>query len=627
MRFIDSPLKDRPVLNINLLYPVITLILMLKLLYFQFESGLNKSFLLSFENLSMVISSLLFIFIVAAISVLVLKGRKAVILFFILDVLISVLLLTDINYIRYYYKPLSLFLIYNFDLEFFGAVNESIYRLFKPTDFLYFADVPFILAAIFIFPKSASQSKQLGRLRKRTAIILMSSLILLFSTASISNESKDTTPETANYTAKSAGVLAYHMEDLYAFFTQRVLPLNRLTPEEEKRLDTFIDSKKNAAASSKLRGVSAGKNLIMIQVEALQNFVVGMKVNGREVTPNLNKLASQSYYFSNFFYQVAGGNTSDAEFLSNTSMYPLKEGSVYYTYDRNTFLSLPALLNQNGYTANSFHAFNAHFWNRDNMHRNLGFDRFYSKNDFVLDEFAGWKGDALSDRSFFRQSLEKLDKKKPFYAFMITLSTHFPFNHFADYPFDTGMSKGSYISNYLKAANYFDTSLGQFLKGLEDKGLSEDTMIVLYGDHSAVPKYMSSQLFDLLGKKYSDPLWTQLQKVPLIIRLPGQSEGKTITTTSGEIDIYPTVANLLGYTPFTIGKDILNTSRGYAILRDGTVITDDYMYLASTGKLYSTGDFKELELEGRKEEIMKLQKELDISDLIIAKDVFATRQP
>ncbi|WDC83692.1 hypothetical protein PL321_14080 [Caloramator sp. mosi_1] len=84
-----------------------------------------------------------------------------------------------------------------------------------------------------------------------------------------------------------------------------------------------------------------GKNLIVVQLEAFQGFLLNKKIDGIEITPNLNKLAKESLVFDNCFYQTAYGGTSDAEFLMNNSLLPIREGAVYYQYAGNNYEALP----------------------------------------------------------------------------------------------------------------------------------------------------------------------------------------------------------------------------------------------------------------------------------------------
>lgn len=604
----------------------IGLALFLKIIYFQFETGLSHTDNGTYENFSMLLCSILFILVFAALSNLIFKGKTALFTFFIIEMLLSILLLADVNSMRYYYKPLSIFLLYDVDFKFFSAVSNAVNTIYKPTDIIFFADSIFILAAILLIRKNIVKISL--SFRKNTAIVLIVSLVLLFSTASVTSQSKDVTPNSLNYTARNAGILYSHLENLYTFFTKKMLPHKHLDNNEAKALYSFIEEKKSNTSVNELSGICKGKNLIVLQVEALQNFVIGLKVNGKEITPNLNKFASGSYYFNNMYYQVSWGNTSDAEFLSNSSMYPYRDAAVFYAYYKNKFPSLPELLKQNGYDTSSFHPFDPHFWNRDAMHKNLGFNRFYSEGDYKMDDFAGWEGNALSDKAFFKQSLNKIGGKHPFYSFLITLSSHFPFIWFQDnYKLDTGLPQDSFLNNYLKAINYTDACIGQFMKDLESRRLLDNTVVVIYGDHSAIPKYKSTELMELLRKEYSEQQWTQLQKIPCIIHIPGQKEGKAISSACGQVDIYPTIANILGFKPFTIGKDLFNTTEHYAVLQDYSVITDNYIYLSPLGKVFNASDYHELSMDKYKDEINKLQHEVDISDIIVTKNAFRNGLP
>ena len=85
-----------------------------------------------------------------------------------------------------------------------------------------------------------------------------------------------------------------------------------------------------------------------MSLESLQTFLIGATVNGQEVTPFLNQFTKESYYFDNFFHQTKQ-KTSDAEFLVDTSMYPLDRGAVFFTHGNNEYTATPEILRQQGY--------------------------------------------------------------------------------------------------------------------------------------------------------------------------------------------------------------------------------------------------------------------------------------
>jgi phosphoglycerol transferase MdoB-like AlkP superfamily enzyme len=544
--------------------------------------------------------------------------KNAFLALFYLDLFISILLLIDITYMRYYGHSISFFLIYNIDFKFFSAVSDAITKLYEATDAVIFLDLP-ILAAIRFSTRKKSRFLHDAR-HQASLALLVTTLVLLVTLTFFIIQNYRSLPLMDNYAAKNLGVLNAHMDDFFQFVVHNPLAKEKLNDEEKLILAEFIKARKQRIPSSFYLGDYAGKNLLFVQVEALQNFVINQTVNRQEITPNLNKFIEGSYYFDNIYMQVAGGNTSDAEFLSNTAMYPIKTGSGYYTYADNTYASLPMTLKAQGYTTSAYHAFKPHFWNRDNMYTALGFDRFYSESDYTRDDFAGWDGHVLSDSTFFRQSVDFLSRKSPFYGFFVSVTSHFPFSAFNNYAFDTGVYNDSFLGNYLKAIHYEDQCLGELFQKLSDDGLLENTIVVVYGDHIAVPKYKSSELLRFLGKADNDYEWTKLQQVPVIMHLPGQKEGQRLDVTGGEIDIMPTIANLMDIRPFMLGQDLLNTDRGFALLRDGSVITDTYLYHAGSGMVYDTKTGSPLNLENYRQSIENYQKDLAVSDIIIRRN-------
>ena len=113
-------------------------------------------------------------------------------------------------------------------------------------------------------------------------------------------------------------------------------------------------------------------NIIGIHAESIQNFVIGLKINGQEVTPNLNKLAKEGLYFNNFYTQVSVGTSSDTEFTLATSLMPSNSGTAFGNYFDKTYIAMPQLLKDKGYYTFAMHGNNADYWNRRVMHKTLG---------------------------------------------------------------------------------------------------------------------------------------------------------------------------------------------------------------------------------------------------------------
>lgn len=601
------------------LFAIFTLI---KCLYFQFSTRLNKPPYLSLENIVMLICTISVLLILISLT-LSLFNKKRLIAIFVLDLLLTTLLVVDTNFFRYYYNLITIPVFFQLNPRMISSVDQSIASLFQLKDIIYIVDIPFMLLALLKLQKNGITSIHFPKRLAKTVGIFLVSLITIISFSSASNIT--TFAYSNNYSAKSLGVLYSHYYNTKLFIKNSLLEDSDAVEEQKKQVADFFEKRKeNTHKNTKLKGIAKGKNLIVVQMEAMQQFVIDKKINGEEITPNLNKLIKDSLYFNNVYYQVSGGNTSDAEFSSNNSLYPLSEGSVYHRYPQNTYHSMASILKQKGYNTYALHAFNKTFWNREEMYKAEQFDTFFSSQDFVKDDFAGWDGTALSDKSFFRQSLEKIDTSKPFYSFYVTLSSHHPFTYFENYDFNVGEFEGTYIGNYLKAAHYADSCIGEYIESLKANGLYDNSLLVFYGDHSAVPKIENEGLMQFLGIEYNDLDWAKLQRIPLIIHYPGQQNGELITTTGGQIDIMPTIANLMDFdAPYALGKDLVNTQENYVVLRNGSIITDRYIYFNDTRELYDYKSGIPLNIDLYISELQSLINELDISDCIISNNMFA----
>ncbi|NMB32857.1 MAG: LTA synthase family protein [Clostridium sp.] len=598
--------------------------ILFKCMYFQFSTKLNTRPYLSSVNITMILSSFAVVLMLSSLIAFIFNKHRFIALF-VFNLLLTILLMADTNFFRYYYNLLTVPVFFQMDVKLLSSVDQSIMSLFLLKDIVYIIDIPFMLAGLILLHKN-TEKLYFKKRALRSVCLFLVGLISFMSIVSTTNV--NSLAYSSNYSAKSLGVFYSHYHNTKLFVKESILEDSTLTQEDQDRINEFYKNKAANSTRNKLNGISKDTNLIIVQMEAIQHFVINRKIGGKEITPNLNKFAKECLYFDNIYYQVSGGNTSDAEFLCNTSMYPTKEGSIYHRFPENKYPSLPATLKEEGYNAFSFHAFEKYFWNREEMHANLKFDRFYSSEDFIMDDFAGWDGQALSDSSFFKQYLGILDTSKPFYSFLVTLSSHHPFKYFEDYDFPVGEFEGTFVGNYLKSANYLDKCIGEFISELKETGLYDNSLLVFYGDHSAVPKVDSKELMQLLDIEYNNTDWIKLQKIPLMMRYPKQTKPEVINTIGGQIDILPTIANLMDLdTPFAFGKDLLNTNKSYAILRNGSVVTEDFIYLSDMKEVYDYSDGSLLDLNVYKNKITQYLNELSICDIIVNKDAFRYMTP
>ncbi|MED2584737.1 LTA synthase family protein, partial [Bacillus thuringiensis] len=335
----------------------------------------------------------------------------------------------------------------------------------------------------------------------------------------------------------------------------------------------------------------------------------------------------ESYYFDNFFHQTGQGKTSDSEFLIDTSLYPLNRGAVFFTHGNNDYTATPEILRQQGYFTSVFHANNATFWNRNIMYSALGYDRYYNELDYKItpETNLNW---GLKDIEYFDQSVDILKTvNQPFYARFLTLTNHYPFTYDEDTKFIEPYNSGNGVfDRYFVTARYLDESIKKFIERLKAEGLYDDSIIVLYGDHYGISEKHNRAMAQFLEKEQITEFDTlNLQRTPLYIHIPGQTEGQTISKPTGQIDMKPTILNLLGVdstNDIRFGHDMFSDEyTGFVVLRDGSFVTDKYAYKNNTFYDRITGEIVDLPKKEAQALIKRAQNELRMSDKIIEGDL------
>lgn len=537
-----------------------------------------------------------------------------------LDVIISLMLMADLMYYRYFKDVITVAAVKNVKL--LGGVSSSVGSLFSLKDLLYLVDVIILIPFVKKYKNKENIKKKplLSKFAAFSVMFIVGVTINAKSVYAVSKEQPTLLSSMSNriYLTKLIGNLNFHAIDAYNYLSTKVKNSKNLSSQEEQEIKSFLENNNNSSGTY-LKGAGEGKNLIVIQVEALQQFVINKKVNGQEITPNLNKWLNRSLYFDNYFYQVAGGNTSDAEFMSNNSLYPAQSGAAYYSYSGNQYDSLAKQLKDKEYYTAALHGYNEGFWNRNVMYKSEKFDDFYGEHSFNANETVGL---GLSDKSFLEQSVDKLKSfQQPYYSFLITLSSHFPYDDVEGYgSFNVGEYENTLLGNYLKGIHYTDEQLGMFLDKLDKEGITQNSIIVLYGDHFGIPRDNIEELYKFENmSNVNDLQWFQYQKVPLIIHFPEDANKGVNHTYSGQMDLYPTLANLFNLPKqYMFGKDILNSDNGKVVFRNGSFTDGNIFYVSWTNTYYDIKSGKQIEetdqLAKMKEEY---NKELQYSDDIL----------
>lgn len=604
--------------------PVFALIIFAKAISLNFAMGLTDKSSAGYLGAGILGSALILISIGC-----LLKRRGRYILFFILDLAVSLIILIDIVYNRYFSDVTSIALIRQAKLV--GEVGDSVGTLMHLSDVLYFADVP-VLIIIYGIIRKRGRAKECMPMIKRAAccLVLFASGLMMsgISVAALNNDQPGIlkTLYDKKYIVKKIGDLNFHGFDIYRYVYSNVLKKDRITEEQKQYIGEWY-SEKNNTSGGKYYNSMDGKNLIVVQLESFQGFVLNRTIDGQEITPNLNSLSKDSLVFDNYYYETAWGGTSDAEFLSNVSLLPYRDGSVYYQYAGDTYDSLITGVKSKGYYTAVMHANRPGFWNRIEMYKSLGFDKFENQNDYIIDDTLGL---GLSDSSFFKQSVAKMEGyRRPFYSFLITLSSHFPFKDGSgrlDKMLNVGQFEGELMGDYLKSVRYTDEAIGQFVEELKKDGLWDNSVVVFYGDHSAIPYEHRDQLSRLLyNKDGMTPLeWFNAQKVVAMIHFPGGQIKGHSSITSGEMDLYPTIANLFGIkAEYAMGRDLLNSEHGFMVTRDRGWADDNAAYLQSVDKVVDIKTGAELDKKDFAAQFENAQKYLEISDKTIENDLIS----
>mgnify|MGYP001167343057 CR=1 FL=1 len=520
---------------------------------------------------------------------LIFKNRGRTRFLFIVNFLLSFILFADTAYYRYFKDIISISVIRNGVM--LGGVSASLKDVIYPTDFLFFLDCIVLIPLIGIYRKHAKRTQP--KLIQRLAFFL-----ILFAIGgsidaqriyklNIEQPRLISTMFNRLYLDKSLGDVNFHLLDAYNVSSTKIANMKSVPAAKQTEIKQFLE-KNDVPKGVTFKNDGKGKNLIVIQVEALQQFVIGKSINGQEITPNLNKWLGKSIYFNNYYYQVASGTTSDSEFLSLNSLYPAAAGAAYYLYPGDTLNSTAKQFNAKGYDTTTLNGYQEGFWNRNVMYKAENFNHYYAEKAYNNDEQVGL---GLSDKSFFNQTFDKIKTyKEPYYSFMITLSSHYPYDDQKGYgnTLDLGNYKGSFVGDYMNGIHYTDTQIGMFLDKLDKAGILKKSILVLYGDHYAIPKNEAQGLYDAVGiKNPTDLDWSELQKVPMMIHFPDDANKGVSNLPAGQIDLYPTIANLFNLeTKYMFGTDLLNTKTNIVSFRDGSFTNGTNFYVAATGAYY-----------------------------------------
>ncbi|MEX2462157.1 MAG: LTA synthase family protein [Paenibacillaceae bacterium] len=479
------------------------------------------------------------------------------------------------------------------------AVSNSVFSLMDPYFLFIFTDI-IVLAIVMLRRKYAMDWKQaVGRREKRKLVALLfgfSALLCFFNILPNRASMNDIVK------AEEMGILNYEAYTLFARDKEEWIPLDQIT---QASIDQLKDIQK--PTTTVLSGAAKGKNVIIIQLESFQNFLINLHVDGKEITPVMNSLMRENFYFPHFYQQVGQGNTSDAEFVVNTSFYIPPKGAATQTYTGKQLPGLPKLLKENSYNTATFHTNVVEFWNRGELYQALGFDHYYDQAFFGEEDkvFFGASDEVLYAKS--AAELEQMDQKgNPFYAQVISMSAHHPFTIPEDKYQMTLPERyeGNFVGDYIRAQNYADYALGKFIADLKIRGIWDHSLIIIYGDHVGLPvtslnRAEKTLMEEIYGREYG---YNEMVNIPLIIASPGVTYPAEFKQLGGQVDILPTIANMLGISlaqHVHFGQDILNQVKNNLLpeqyyLPKGSFVNSSELFMSGSG----FGDGKHYPISG-----------------------------
>lgn len=586
----------------------------------------HTSFDMKIENMMqqaiLFISPLSFLLFVYGLS-LFFKSPKARNRYIVItNLILAIVLYANAVFYRFFTDFITLPVL--FQTSNFGDLGSSAMESIYITDIFFFTDVVIIIAALKWLKIGDKISIVKPAQRKAYFVLSAAVLFLNLGLAEIERPQLLTRSFDREMLVKNLGPYNYHLYDIYIqskSHAQRALA----DGSELVEVNNYVRSNQ-AEPKAEMFGLADGRNLIVVSMESLQNFVINNDMNGYEVTPFLNSLTKDkdTFYFSNFYHQTGLGKTSDSEFIVENSLYGLGGGAVFFTHGGNKFHSMAESLNEEGYYTNVMHPNNKSFWNRDMMYQALSIQKFYDVNSYVVNE-----GDAVNwgmkDIPFFEQSVDHMAQMpQPFYSRLITLTNHHPFDlDEEDQLIPPYNSNSRTLNKYFQSVRYMDEALKSFFEDLKAQGLYDNSIIVMYGDHYGISENHNAAMSQYLGKEITPYESAKLQRVPFFVHIPNSGVGKEVTETAGQIDIRPTVLHLLGVETakdMQLGADVFSEDHeDFVIFRDGGFVTDKLVYAGNTCFDNETG--AETDMASCQPYIDRATQELGYSDQIINGDL------
>lgn len=335
-----------------------------------------------------------------------------------------------------------------------------------------------------------------------------------------------------------------------------------ITPEKQAEIERWLASQpKHQPADSVTEKRS---NLLIVFAESLESWVLEKEVDGKEITPCLNRLLKEksTLYAPNVLTQVKGGRSIDAQLMICSGLLPLMSGTYSSLYYDNTFYTLQKAMRGLKHSRSYLLTIDkVSTWNQGAVARSFGTDTIISYHDFKMTEAFGTHK-RIGDASFFQQCREKIERGEVWkpgesvYMQFVTYSGHAPFklpDHLRTITFPASIPEKA--ADYMTTAHYTDKAIGDFVAYLKTLPQYKETIVVIVGDHEGLASYRQ----ELVSNPACRGLVSDKQLTPFIVL--NSPVGMRYDKFMGQIDIYPTLLNLMqldAYRWHGLGQSILD---------------------------------------------------------------------
>ena len=497
------------------------------------------------------------------------KGRYIYI--FTMYMVIMILNVVDMVYCRCFQGAPGIFWIFmNRDRSTEGNsyfMDPSIYATWL--DIIFFIDIPFILfMLIFGFKKDLFTYHKLN-----SALFTTMSFIFLVCFSCI-NPNKTVASSNTEHKVASYTSLGYHIIDFKdSIEIGNKYKINDSLLNDFNEYQNLLKNDENSATDNlNAKGVLKDTNLIFIQMEAVESFCIGTTINGKEITPNINKLLNNAYRFD-LYDQIKNGSSSDCDLMMMTSQFPMTKAINFNYFPKSEYHSLAEELKLEGYNTLYINGANHSEWGyKDVETTTMGFDR--DIYDIPGEKkIVGYIADECLLDLAYSEIMNLNAKENKYYTHLVLCSSHFPYPKDENNIYELGLKGMGNVGNYIELVHYVDKCVGEFLDKLDSEGILENTTVVLTGDHGGIHRFMPHKA-NKQAKKYAFIGTSDDYKVPYIVYNKNLDK-QQITTIGGQVDALPTLAYMydlkFNYKDGRIfmGRNLLKTNLNYAYLNNG----------------------------------------------------------